>query len=305
MDSEPQKSAKKSTTNIRVKPYGGIENVLESIKEVEDKTQIEETKKECLDEDYSIAEEFKENEQHISVDLAKRDGEIPIITSQPSNIPFRNINLRQLGLEFNRRRSVTINIMPRGRGLFSRAESQKGALLIKNSLHLQSIASKEKENISKYMHKENALQDTKKVMKERINCGHNIDLNRPSPKDLQRLRTISIDSYGAYMSEVGQRNLLAKDLRGSNVTPSNMNYKILDSVQSGGLRDKFSVLLNKGQHKFSNTAQAQPKAPHKRSDIEDMSKITDRSGQHAFSGRKDVPKARIDMNVFSILGRLF
>jgi len=112
----------------------------------------------------------------------------------------------------------------------------------------------------------------------------------------QRLRTNSTDSYKPlpitkltfskdFQTALGSRN--------SSVTPSsklvNRSTAFVNASNShlnNELKQKFSALLNRGDHKFNSTAQAQPKSGHSKVvDLDEHSKILEVEEEN---GKKDL-----------------
>ena len=195
-------------------------------------------------EDCSIAEEFGENEEPIAVDLAKREVEKTYKFPKLSNTPRMKIGGQGLAFLFDRKRSITLT-SANTHGLFFRGKSS-----------LNTVPEKP--------------VPANRVMKERVNIVPPTVSQKPV---FDRMRTNSTDSYiGNVVARLGQKeNMGAGNIHMT--TPKNVikgpapirpTFKTMKTIHTTGglekeLKEKFSFLINKGPHKFSNTAQAQPK----------------------------------------------
>lgn len=206
-------------------------------------------------EDCSIAEEFNDDEDHISTDLAKREIEKTYKFPKLSNTPRVKNHNQGLSFLFDRKRSMTYMSTINTKGLFLRGKHgiQKEPFIERTQntkqiqVPLQTIAEKVK------------------TQKARI---------PPSMPCYERMRTNSIDSgIGSFITKIGQKENMCgmslatprKAIKCSLPTrPIIKAAKTMKNIHTNGplekqLKEKFSLLLNKGSHKFSNTAQAQPK----------------------------------------------
>ena len=255
-----------------------MEDIPESANEEDAGAQrkiISDDKSKVIDDDISIAEEFNVNEAHIFADLAKREGEKLIIQNRPSNLSTPKSGIKKLALTFSRKRSVTFNLIPNGRGLFQRADVKKSPSEKKHSADIQQITCKEKENGSKSNKRSRKHTETSAAIKEKVRNEVKAALNNTYSKCMHRERTTSIDETVAYMSEVTNKKT-DKERKANNATPTNSNYKMAKGAPNRGLKEKVSRLVNKGAKKFCNTTQALPKAPHKKSEIEDTLQYSER-----------------------------
>ncbi len=281
------------------------------------------------DEDCSIAEEFNTGEEHISADLARREGEktfkLPKLTNTPTSKGGRHLDLA-----CDRKRSITTLAAFNTRKLFARANTKP---LLVSHAHppphpdphtglYGRLAAKENQAAPSIPHGEGKLlreDHPKKVTFCNKPSNPLFIAQRTRPIGLERLRTNSTDSYADYATGILKRKECVYDVRNVCATPSNGSCGFLKGVQEHHLqkdiKDRFSVLLNKGPHKFSNTSQAQPKPPHKRNEPEESAKTTDRPelpSENIDSGRLpcrrppgpgNTQRPNPDSNIFKLLGR--
>ncbi len=278
------------------------------------------------DEDCSIAEEFANDEEHIAVDLARREGEKTYKFPKAVHTPTPKLSAKDLCSEervVDRQRSISTMVQMPGSGFMAAVEKrhlkvhQQGAVQKekpKEPLHAKPMNERTKRppEICKGTIKEVSIKleegnDTFLASTQRISffmqptkrftAGNLHKANElaqtMAPLELQRLRTNSIDScnkvFVPKMPFGGMHTVLAN--RNSSVTP---NARMLGKSIAGGqigceLKQRFSALLNKGTHKFAGTTQAQPKSPHGRVDPDEQSRIFSRANLSPPAKRAAVP----------------
>ena len=224
---------------------------------------FDDTEQDMQGEDCSIAEEFNTNEEHISVDLARREVEKTYKLPKLSSTPRPKAGTQGLAFLFDRKRSVTFMAAVNTKGLFNRGQFNKEPMM-------KSIKEQQEEPFREIVGEENVgakIRNVKvnRIPEEKFNPTVSI---MPMRLGFERMRTSSIDSYvGSAIVRKTQKENIAST-RNSNVGQVPSNTKMQQE-----LKDRFSVLLNKGPHKFSNTAQAQPKVLQKRKDVDEL-KVT-------------------------------
>jgi len=190
------------------------------------------------EDDCTVAEEFNENEEHISSDLEKRN------TDKSSKLPRLLIAPRTKLLSerlyyYDRKRSITY-----GCGIFSRKKRYIRTTLIRGP-SLKAIKEEQK-----------VTEGSPNV--RLTNCSIDSKLGASDKKCKQK------ENFDVSYNTSG--NSRDEDIKRKNAFH-------LDGKLGRELKDKLSSLMSKGPNKFSNTTQARPKIITRKEDINDLNDL--------------------------------